>query len=694
LNSDNHSIHHHCPETSEENPLDGAPFVSSGGTYGAARATAPRLVGSDLSPSDYAALETRWIDDAVADQAGLRRVDSLTGAEIIGRKSGNYAGILIPYFRPGSGQIRDYRLRRDQPDLEYDAAGNLKPKQKYLSPPGRSNMLYLLPGIDQSLWQEATLPVVITEGEFKTLALWRLANHRSPSQPRFLPIGVSGVYNWRGTIGKTVGPDGSRQDVKGPIPDLDWIVWQDRRVVIAYDSDAVTKEPVRAARSELAAHLRGRGAVVGFLEWDIGRGKGIDDHLASVGPEIVLDEFAHIDFAGFAWKKDLLRSKPPMNTTEGRILPVLANAISAFRHAPEWGGVLAFNEFALGTVALKPTPWGIVPKGEWTDHDDRRAAEWLQKQGILVSVEIAGQAVQTAARDHPFHPVRTYLGGLKWDGVERLDRWSSTHLGAEDTEYSRAVGSRWLISAVARIFRPGAKADCCLILEGPQGIRKSTALRTLAGEYFTDELADLGTKDAAMQTRGVWIIELSELDSLSHSDVARIKAFMSRTTDRFRPPYGMRLVESPRQCVFAGTVNHSSYLRDETGGRRFWPVTCGQIDVDALARDRDQLWAEAMTRFDAGAVWWLETTELVQMATDQQMERYEDDPWEEGIAPWLEARSSVSISEVLEKCLQKPQALWAQTDKNRVARCLKALGWERYRERQGSRLEWRYRKEE
>jgi hypothetical protein len=550
----NHSIHHDFPQTSQENALDGPPFVGSGNIPGGARAATPRLVGSDLTPSDYAALETRWIDRALAEHAGLHRVDSLTGGEIIGRKSGNYAGILIPYFRPGSRQIRDSRLRRDQPDLEYDSAGNLKPRQKYLSPPGRSNMLYLPPGIDQSLWQQTALPVLITEGEFKTLSLWRLANHHSPSQSRFVPIGVSGVCNWRGTVGKTVGPDGSRQDVKGPIPDLDWIAWQDRRVVIAYDADAVTKDLVRVARSELAAHLRSRSAVVGFLEWDMSRGKGIDDHLASVGPEIVFDEIAHVDFAGFAWKKDLLRSKPPMNTTEGRILPVLANAIAAFRHAPEWGGVLAFNEFALGTVALKLTPWGTVPKGEWSDYDDRRAAEWLQKQGILVSVEIAGQAVQTAARDHPCHPVRTYLSGLKWDGVERLDRWLSTHLGVEDTEYTRGVGSRWLISAVARIFHPGAKADCCLILEGPQGIRKSTALRTLAGEYFTDELVDLGTKDAAMQTRGVCIIELSELDSLSHSDVAPIKAFMSRTTDRFRPPYGMRLVESPRQCVFAGTA--------------------------------------------------------------------------------------------------------------------------------------------
>jgi len=533
---------------------------------------------------------------------------------------------------------------------------------------------------------------MITEGEFKTLALWRAANHAAANRPRFLPLGVSGVYNWRGTIGKTVGPDGSRMDVKGAIPDLDWIFWTGRRVVIAYDADAVTKELVRIARSALAANLRGRDALVGFLEWDVAKGKGIDDHLAIVGPDTVLGEIAHVDFAGSAWKKDLLRSKPHVNTSEGRILPVLANAIAAFRHAPEWGGVLAFNEFGCGTVVLKPAPWGVVPKGEWTDHEDRLAAEWLQRHGILVSVDVAGQAVQTTARDHPFHPVKAYLQGLRWDGVERLDRWLSSYLGVDDTVYSRAVGSRWLISAVARIFRPGVKADCCLILEGPQGIRKSTALRTVAGEYFTDELADLGSKDAAMQTRGVWIIELSELDNLSHAEVARIKAFMSRTTDRFRPPYGMRLVESPRQCVFAGTVNHGTYLRDETGGRRFWPVVCGRIDVEGLAGVRDQLWAEAKVRFESGCAWWLDTPDLVQLASDQQEERYEGDPWEEVIGPWLESRQTTAISEVLEKCLNKPQAQWTQTDKIRAARCLRAQGWLRYRQRQGDRLDWRYRK--
>src|SRR5262249_41019610 len=174
---------------------------------------------------------------------------------------------------------------RDQPDYEYDSAGSLKPKQKYLSPPGRSNMLYVVPGVGRLLLADLELPIIITEGEFKTLALWRAAHHGTPGRPRFLPVGVAGIYNWRGTVGKTVGPDGGRMDIKGAIRDLDWIIWTGRRVVIAYDADAVTKELVRIARSALAAYLRGRDALVGFLEWDIAKGKGIDDHLAAVGPD-------------------------------------------------------------------------------------------------------------------------------------------------------------------------------------------------------------------------------------------------------------------------------------------------------------------------------------------------------------------------------------------------------------------------
>ena len=153
------------------------------------------MPGSDLTIQDYAELEARWIDRTLAIQAGFRRVDSITGGDIVGRKGGNYSGIVIPYFRPGSDHVREHRLRRDHPDLEYDSAGNLKPRQKYLSPPGRSNMLYVVPGIDPGLLHDMNIPVVVTAGEFKALALWRLANHGSPARPKFLPLGLSGVYN-------------------------------------------------------------------------------------------------------------------------------------------------------------------------------------------------------------------------------------------------------------------------------------------------------------------------------------------------------------------------------------------------------------------------------------------------------------------------------------------------------------------
>ncbi len=652
----------------------------------------PNLIGAELSATDFAALDSRWVDRPLAESAFLRRVDSWTGAQLVGRKGGDYAGIAIPYFAPGERHVREYRLRRDHPDLEADSGGQLKVKQKYLSPPGRSNMLYLPPGCDNALLVNAELPLIITEGEFKTLALWRLAKFGIQNDPRFLPVGISGIFNWRGTVGKATAPDGQRLNVKGPILDLDWITWKSRKVIIAFDADAAVKDQVRFARIELAQHLRRQGAVVGFLEWDLAHGKGIDDHLAAVGPEAVLSEIARVTFSAFNWREELIRAKPTPAHPQGNIYPVLANAITALRHSPEWQGVLAFNEFLLTPMAIKPTPWGAVSNATWSDHEDRLTAEWLQRKGILVDVGTAAQAAQTVSKDRSFHPVRKYLESIAWDGINRLDTWLTTYLGVEDSNYARAVGARWLISAVARIYRPGVKADCCLILEGPQGSKKSTALKTLAGPYFTDELADLGTKDSVLQTQGVWIIELSELDSLSRAEVGRIKAFMSRTTDRFRPPYGKRLIESPRQCVFAGSVNHSSYLRDDSGGRRFWPVACGRIDIDRFARDRDQLWAEAKARFERGCVWWLETTELVGMASLEQADRYEGDPWEEVIAHWAEDRRSASIGEVLSRCLDKPQALWTQVDKNRVARCFRALGWERYRERQGTRLEWRYRR--
>lgn len=372
--------------------------------------------------------------------------------------------------------------------------------------------------------------------------------------------------------------------------------------------------------------------------------------------------------------------------------PNLANVSVALRNAPEWQQVLAFDSFSHRIVARRRTPWGVVER--WTDQEDRLATVWMQGEDrkIYVGTNIVSEAIQTVARENSFHPVREYLDGLKWDGVDRIDEWLSTYAAVPSSEYSKAVGSKWLIGAVARIYEPGCKNDCALIFEGEQGLKKSTLLRVLGGEWFSDDLADFGSKDAAMQIQGVRIVEIAELDAMSGGNIARIKAFMSRQVERYRPPYGKYVIDVPRQCVFAGTVNHSTYLKDETGARRFWPVTCGAINIDELKQDRDQLWAEARDRYQAGEKWWLDSN-LAALATQEQQQRFESDAWAEAIDAWVLHKETVSISEVLQSCIDKPTKLWTQPDKNRVSKCLQSLGWKRYKQRlDDGRSEWRYRR--
>jgi putative DNA primase/helicase len=216
----------------------------------------------------------------------------------------------------------------------------------------------------------------------------------------------------------------------------------------------------------------------------------------------------------------------------------------------------------------------------------------------------------------------------------------------------------------------------------------------------TDEIADLGSKDAAMQMRGKWIIELAELDSLSRSDVSRVKAFMSRSADRFRPPYGRTIIEEGRQCVFGGSVNDDEYLKDPTGGRRWWPLKCGEsIDLDALTHDRDQLWAEAVTRYRLRERWYLDDPDLIDAAAEAQSDRYVADAWESPIEEWLKKHpvipeteviaNRVTVAEVLHGALQLyDKAKWTKADQGRVAACLKRLDWTRGRNGR-TRFYWR-----
>lgn len=380
------------------------------------------------------------------------------------------------------------------------------------------------------------------------------------------------------------------------------------------------------------------------------------------------------------WKRELMRSE------KGAPLAILANAITAIRGA---GWELCYDEFANGTFTSTGTPWNQTAR-PWADEDDIRAAEWLQRAFVTVNREIAAQAIEVVGRERSFHPVREYLNSLKWDGTVRLTTWLARHIGVKPNPYVSAVGQCWMISAVARVFQPGCKADHMLILEGPQGARKSTALKTLAHPWFADEISDFGSKDAAMQTRSVWILEIAELDAMSRAEAGRIKGFMSRSTDHYRPPYGKRVVDIARQCIFAGSVNHDTYLKDEGGARRFWPVKCGHIDIESLTAERDQLWAEALVRYQDGDQWWL-PEHLKPAAEAQQSKRYDGDAWDSVITSWAAKQvGSVSVSEVLNLCFEKPTGQWSKADEMRVSRCLVAAGWKKYRARFNGARQWRY----
>jgi predicted P-loop ATPase len=249
-----------------------------------------------------------------------------------------------------------------------------------------------------------------------------------------------------------------------------------------------------------------------------------------------------------------------------------------------------------------------------------------------------------------------------------------------------------MISAVARIMRPGVKADCVLILEGDQGIKKSTALRVLGDPWFTDEIAELGSKDAALQAAGVWIVELGELASMRRAEMNRVKAYISRTTDRYRPPYGRLVVERPRECVFAGSVNEREWHDDVTGARRFWPVKCNSIDIDSLHRDRDQLWAEAVARYKAKEPHYLHEMRLIRLAQAETGERKQVDPWEPIIGDWLahQIGTETSVRVILGECLKLEIGKIGIPEQMRVGRILTSWGWQKYRPLKGRVREWRY----
>jgi putative DNA primase/helicase len=380
------------------------------------------------------------------------------------------------------------------------------------------------------------------------------------------------------------------------------------------------------------------------------------------------------------------------------------NVLLALRHDPALLGLTQFDEFSLNIALTRPPPWRPQSAGRiWTEEDDTQALAYFQAFDIKVRARGAvADSVAVVARDHAFHPVREYLAALVWDAMPRLRTWAADYLGAVgNPAYLSAIGLRFLVSAIARIMQPGCQVDHVLVLEGPQGIGKTSAARELAvrPEWFAGNLPDIHSKDAPLQLIARWIIEIAELKGIRRSQIEATKSFITETADTFRPPYGRRTAQFPRQCVFIATTNESEYLRDPTGNRRYWPVRCGRIDTNALARDRDQLWAEALHLFRAGTAWHLTEAEG-QLAQDEQRQRVHVTELEADVADYLAAqvgRDEVSVRDVLVYGLHvEPDKSYADTARKlgpAVAEAMGLAGWQKdSRSRQGGQKRTVYRR--
>ena len=369
-------------------------------------------------------------------------------------------------------------------------------------------------------------------------------------------------------------------------------------------------------------------------------------------------------------------------------IPNVANCLLALRNAPELYDCFAYDEMMRTVYVVGPLPLAnggvsnTAPSPEKLgDHHTIQLQEWLQKNGLhRVGSLTVRDAIYSRAMERKYHPVKDYLESLEWDQKPRLDNWLHTYFGVEATDYSMSVGRMFLISMIARIYQQGCKVDYTLILEGEQGLMKSAACRTLGGDWFSDTLPDIGNgKDVSQHLRGKWLIEIAEMAAMSKTEAAHLKAFLTRTVEQYRPPYGREEIYEPRQCVFIATTNESAYLKDATGGRRFWPVIVTKVENDLLAQDRDQIFAEALTAYRSGEHWWPDQKFELNNIKPQQEARREVDEWDAAIGDYLATNliSRVTIGELATNALFFEIRNFGTSEQRRVAGSLQRLGWKR-----------------
>ena len=365
--------------------------------------------------------------------------------------------------------------------------------------------------------------------------------------------------------------------------------------------------------------------------------------------QVVTDRAAEAlaDFEGGATDTDV-GSKEDENwtgklkiTDKGALAQTIENAVIILQNDPKLKGCIGLNEMEHNIVARRNLPWRKV-KGasQWVDADDASLRYYMERVYGLASKDRIFDAVNVVAAENKFHPVRDYLDGCTWDGVPRLEALLIDYLGAEDNAYTRAVTRKALVAAVARIYRPGCKFDYMLTIRGQQGLGKSALIAKLGGPWFSDSFTTMQGKDAYEQVQGVWIMEVGELAGMRKAEAETIKLYISKQVDRFRPAYGRRLQEFPRQCIFIGTTNETQFLRDSTGNRRFWVVDTPNKPAhdmweELTAEKVKQVWAEAVEIYRAGEDLYLPRA-LESVAREVQEAYEEENPRAGIIADYLD----------------------------------------------------------
>ena len=403
-----------------------------------------------------------------------------------------------------------------------------------------------------------------------------------------------------------------------------------------------------------------------------------------------------------------LAGSTPDVTTEGKLLPTAHNALIILA-GEEWKSVLAWDEMAGKAVYLRQPPlprWmhmeKISPFYPLRDRDYRLLKQYFAStHSIRLSTESAREAVDTQSEMLAVHPIRTHLLECleAWDGTPRLSTGAVVYLHAQnEPQMSNEFFRRWMISAVARVFEPGCKADHVLVLEGEQGCGKSrffSTLGTLPGgrEYSTSMISDLSNKDArAALHQSAWIVVMSELESMLRTSPQAIKDFITRTTDRYRPAYGRVEIANKRSCIFGADTNERGWLRDDTGGRRLWPIRCGTIDHERTLQDVTHLWGEAMSQYQDGEPWHLDTVGLTARAAAIQADRRDADPWAGIVETWLRSRmnDTISMDAIFDGPLDMKPAQIGRREQMRLASILRSVGFQSGVVRTGSGLSRRW----